>query len=133
MTNVRTKGNNAERKFIKEINNLKLGYNLMSSRLLSKYMDDNGVDLVDSPECIKKFPFHIQSKSFTSYIKYHDLFSSFKLKDKPLLIFHELTEKRGSRFYKLEDYVIMKKNDFYEIIKIINNGNKNSNNISNVS
>lgn len=130
MITPRKKGCDAERKFIKEINNLKLGYNLMSSRLLSKYMDDNGVDLVDSPECVKKFPFHIQSKSFTGYIKYHDLFSSFKLKDKPLIIFHELTEKRGSRFYKLEDYVIMRKNEFYEIIKNLNNANsKDSNNI----
>lgn len=123
MTNVRTKGNNAERKFIKEINNLKLGYKLMSSRLLSKYMDDNGVDLVDDPISIKKFPFHIQSKSYTGSVKYHDLFSNFKLSDKPLIIFHELTEKRGCRFFKLEDYVTMKKKDFYEILKKLNNGN----------
>lgn len=121
MTNVRTKGNNAERKFIREINNLELGYNLMSSRLLSKYMDDNGVDLVDSPTSIKTFPFHIQSKSLTGYVKYADLFSEFKLKDKPLIIFHELTEKRGSRFFKLNDYVIMKKEDFYEILKKLSN------------
>jgi hypothetical protein len=117
MTNVRTKGNNAERKFIIEINRLGLGYKLMSSRLLSKYMDDQGVDLVDAPNAPKKFPFHIQSKSYTSYLKYNDLFSQFQLVDKPLVIFHELTEKRGSRFFKVEDYVIMKKTDFYEILK----------------
>lgn len=121
MTNVRTKGNNAERKFIKEINELGLGYKLISSRSYSRYMDDHGVDLCDHPEADKKFPFHVQSKSFTAYLKYDDLFSNFKLKDKPLIIFHELTEKRGSRFFKLNDYVIMKKKDFYEILKNINN------------
>lgn len=117
MTNIRKKGNNAERKFISEINNLGLGYKLLSSRLLSKYMDDNGVDLLDAPDAPKRFPFHIQSKSYTNYLKYHDLFSEFKLIDKPLVIFHELTEKRGTRFFKIEDYVIMKKSDFYEILK----------------
>lgn len=117
MTNVRTKGNNAERKFILEINNLGLGYKLMSSRLLSKFMDNNGVDLLDAPDALKRFPFHIQSKSYSTYPKYNDLFKDFKLVDKPLVIFHELTEKRNVNFFKVEDYVIMKKSDFYEILK----------------
>lgn len=117
MTQQRRKGLNAERKFISEINGLDLGYNVGSSRMFSKYMDNMKVDIVDHPLSTCKFPFHIQSKSLTGYLKYHDLFLEFELKDKPLIVFHELTEKRGSRFFKLQDYVIIKKEDFYEILK----------------
>jgi hypothetical protein len=121
MVNVKRKGGNAERKFISEINGLDLGYLVGSSRLHSRYMDNMDVDIVDHPLATAKFPYHIQSKSITGYPKYHDIFSEFKLTDKPLIVFHELTEKRGSRFFKLSDYVIMKKEDFYEILKRLKN------------
>lgn len=117
MTNVRVKGNNMERKIVEEINNLNLNYNVGTSRFYSRYMDNMDVDIVDTPESIKRFPYHIQCKSYTSPVKYRDIFRDFKLKDKPLIIFHEVTEKRGSRFFKCGDYVILKKEDFYEILK----------------
>ena len=115
------KGNTFERKIISEINGLHLGYLVGSSRLHSRYMDNMDVDIVDHPLSEIKFPYHIQNKSITGYPKYHDIFSEFKLTDKPLIVFHELTEKRGSRFFKLNDYVIMKKEDFYEILKKLKN------------
>jgi hypothetical protein len=121
MANNKRKGSNCERKHISEINKLGLGYNVGSARMFSRYMDNMKVDIVDHPLSIKKFPFHIQDKSITGYPKYHDIFSEFELTDKPLVIFHELTEKRGTRFFKIEDYVIMKKKDFYEILKKLNN------------
>lgn len=118
--NNKRKGSDLERKVITEINNLDLGYNVGSSRYYSRFMDDNLVDIVDHPESTKKFPYHIQCKSVTGCLKYRDVFTEFKLKDRPLIIFHEVTEKRKSRFFKLEDYVIMKKEDFYDIIKKLN-------------
>lgn len=117
MTNVRTKGNNFERKIVIEVNNLNLGYSVGSSRLYSRYMDNMDVDIIDTPQSDKRFPYHIQCKSYTSSLKYKDIFKDFKLKDKPLVIFHEVTEKRGSRFFKCGDYVILKKEDFYEMLK----------------
>lgn len=117
MTNVKTKGSNLERKIVSEINDLNLGYNVGTSRLYSRYMDNMDVDIVDTPESNKRFPYHIQCKSYTSPVKYKDIFSEFKLKDKPLVIIHEVTEKRGSRFFKCGDYVIIRKEDFYEILK----------------
>lgn len=122
MTNVKTKGNNWERKVVIEINDLKLGYSVGSSRLYSRYMDNMDVDIVDTPESKERFPFHIQCKSFTSTLKYRDIFEQFKLKDKPLVIFHELTEKRGSRFFKCGDFVILKKEDFYKMLKNMKDG-----------
>lgn len=118
----KTKGSNFERKIVIEVNDLKLGYLVGTSRLYSRYMDNMNVDIVDTPEALRKFPYHIQCKSYTGPIKYRDIFEQFKLKDKPLVIFHELTEKRGSRFFKCGDFVILKKEDFYEILKNMKNG-----------
>ena len=121
--NVRRKGANYERKICKELN--EMGYKVGSSRLLSRYMDNNLVDICDYPDCLKKFPYHIQAKSITGYVKYDDIFSEFILTDKPLVVFHELTEKRGKIFKKIDEYVIMKKSDFYKLInKCTNNDNK---------
>lgn len=121
MTNVRTKGTNLERKIVSEINSLNLEYNVGTSRLYSRYMDNMDVDIVDTPESTRRFPYHIQCKSYTSPVKYKDIFSEFRLKDKPLIIVHEVTEKRGSRFFKCGDYVIIRKEDFYEILKNMKN------------
>lgn len=113
----KTKGSNFERKIIAEINDLDCGYSVGSARLHSRYMDNMKVDIVDTPLSINKFPYHIQCKSITGYPKYNELLKEFQLKDRPLIIFHEMTEKRGTRFYKIGDYVILKKEDFYKIIK----------------
>jgi hypothetical protein len=94
-----------------------MGYKVGTSRLMSKYMDDNLVDIVDYPDCVNKFPYHVQAKSVTGYPRYNDIFSEFKLTDKPLIIIHEFTEKRGKIFKKIDEFVIMKKEDFYEMLK----------------
>ncbi len=117
MSNSRRKGHGWERKICKELN--ELGYKVGSSRLLSRYMDNMLVDVCDYPDALVKFPFHIQAKSITGYVKYEDIFSEFQLEDKPLVIFHELTEKKGKIFKKKGEYVIMKKSDFYDIINKI--------------
>jgi hypothetical protein len=108
------KGNRFELKICKELN--EKGYKVGTSRLLSRYMDDNLVDICDYPDAITKFPYHIQAKSITGYPKYEDIFSSFVLTDKPLIIFHEYTRKTGKIFKKIDEYVIMKKSDFYKLI-----------------
>lgn len=122
MINSKSKGSNYERKIVNEINSLDLEYSVGTSRLYSRYMDNMDVDIVDTPESTKRFPYHIQCKSYTTPIKYREIFEGFKLLDKPLIIFHEITEKRGSRFFKCGDYVILKKQDFYNILKNMKNG-----------
>lgn len=121
MIHQRVKGNTFERDIIKEINGLGCGYLVGSSRMYSRYMDNQMVDIIDHPQSNKPFPDHIQCKSITGYVKYDDIFSQFKLLDKPLVVFHRLTEKRKTRFFTIQDYVIMKKEDFYDIIKKLNN------------
>lgn len=114
--NQKRKGSGYERKIVREVNEL-ANYKVGSSRLLSTFMDGKGVDIVDYPDSVLKFPFHIQCKSVTGKVDYHTLFMEFELVDKPLVVFHELTEKRGTRFFKVEDYVTLKKKDFYDLIK----------------
>lgn len=130
MAHPRRKGHNYERKVVKEINNLGIDYFVGTSRLFSPYMDSKKVDIVDIPESKKRFPFHIQCKSYTGYYKYGPLFNEFELKDKPLVVFHELTEKRGGRFYPKGEYVIMTKDCFYNIIKRLDSENYNTKSVS---
>lgn len=129
MTN-KTKGSNCERKIVTEINSLGLGYSVGTSRLYSRYMDNMDVDIVDTPESVRRFPFHVQCKSYTALLKYRDIFEEFKLKDKPMVVLHEVTEKRGSRFFKCGDYVIMKKETFYEILERYEKGNEKKSTVS---
>lgn len=117
MTNQREKGNRYEREIIIEINELNSDYKVGSSRYLSTYMDSKLVDVVDYPDCIKRFPFHIQCKSLSNRVPYEHIFAEFELKDKPLVIFHKLTKKSTKNFMTVGEFVIMKKADFYELIK----------------
>lgn len=116
MPDQRKKGHNYERKVVREINAMDSGYFVGSSRAFSRYMDSKGVDIVDVPESTKKFPFHIQCKSYTGYYKYNHLFKEFSFKDRPLVVFHQLTEKHGNRFVPVGEYVIMEKQCFYNLV-----------------
>lgn len=123
MANVRRKGHNYERKIVKEINSMDIGYFVGTSRLFNPHLDSKKVDIVDVPESKKRFPFHIQCKSYTGYYKYDPLFHEFSLKDKPLVVFHELTEKHGRKFMSKGEYVVMSKECFYNLIKQLDNDN----------
>lgn len=118
MANSRRKGHGYELKLCKELNNM--GYKVGTSRLLSRWMDNNLVDICDYPDSLVKFPYHIQAKSVTGYPKYEDIYREFKLTDKPLVVFHEFTKKTGKVFKKIDEFVIMKKSDFYDLINKLN-------------
>jgi len=93
-----------------------LGYKVRSSRELSKFYDDKGVDILDDPEGGTKFPHHIQCKSTSTRVKYEELFNKFTLKDKPLVIIHKFTKKAVTNFTSLGEYVIMSKQTYYDLI-----------------
>ena len=112
--NNRRKGITFEHTIMKEIT--KLGYTVRSSRELSKYYDDKGVDILDDPEGDSKFPHHIQCKSTSTRVKYEELFSKFTLKDKPLVIIHKFTKKAKTNFISLGEFVIMSKETYYNLI-----------------
>lgn len=110
----RTAGNDYERLVVRELK--KLGYDdVVTSRSESRNMDNSGVDIFD-PTGV--FPFYIQNKVYKSYPKLHELIEGESVrKDLPLLVFHKKVIKKGERFYTEGEYVSMKKEEFYKLLK----------------
>lgn len=110
----RTAGNNYERKVANELK--EIGYNkVVTSRSESRNMDNSGVDLFD-PTGV--FPFYIQNKVYKGYPKLNDLINNDLVpKDKPLLVFHKKVVKKGTRFFTEDEFVSMKKEVFYELLR----------------
>jgi hypothetical protein len=117
MANNRSKGIRYEQKVCNELN--ELGFNVRSTRELSKFYDDHKVDILDHPESEVKIPHHVQCKSTSTKPKYEEILNEFKLKDKPLVIFHKSTKKVNKNFKTLGEYVIMDKELYYEILKLL--------------
>lgn len=117
MNRNRTAGHNYERIIIKDLKIL--GYtSVVTSRAESRNMDNAGVDIFDTKNGEKELPFHVQCKNTTQKVDYPKLLNSELLpKDKPTFIFHKKTKKVNTRFMPEGEYVIMKKEDFYKLIK----------------
>ena len=109
----RSAGNNLERQYVQEIK--ALGYpGMVTSRAESRGLDARKVDVFDLDD---DFPFYIQVKNATLTQNYHNQFTD-ETRDrrKPFILMHQKTEKRGKRFYKVGEYVIMEKETFYNLI-----------------
>ncbi len=109
----RTAGNNYERHCV---NRLKKDgcLDVVTSRAESRNMDNRGVDIFGP-----SLPFHIQCKNTVKDVKYHDLLNEERLPtDKPLVIFHKKTEKRGKVFRQVGEYVIMKYETFNSLQQV---------------
>jgi 3-dehydroquinate dehydratase len=74
---------------------------------MNKNEDENG-----------RLIFDIQCKTTCNTLNYSKVIESMNIKKMPLIL-HRQTEKKGKTFYKKEDYVIMKMDDFIEILKLI--------------
>jgi Holliday junction resolvase len=116
--NNRSAGHSFERQIVNELKDLGFS-DVVTSRAESRNMDNNGVDIFG-----KTFKYFIQCKNSKSIVKYYDLIGKFeKLKetvkslDKPLIIFHRKTYKANTRFVTEGDFVLMRKKDFYNLLK----------------
>ena len=115
----RNRGNGYERLIVKELK--ELGYDAVTSRAESRNMDNRGIDIFSPPYCSNPLPVHIQCKNTVINPHYEDLLTSELLpNDKPTVVVHRKTKKANSRFVTQGDYVIIKKNDFYNLIKKTN-------------
>ena len=115
----RVAGHNLERLIVKELK--ELGYDAVTARAESRNMDNRGIDIFSPPYCSNPLPVHIQCKNTVINPHYEDLLTSELLPDdKPTVIVHRKTKKANSRFVTQGDYIIMKKNDFYNLIKKLN-------------
>lgn len=106
----RTAGHNYERQIIKELK--ELGFpDCVSSRSESKNLDNKGVDVVSNT-----LPIYVQIKTTKTSLNYDKIFKSFSLTDKPLVIFHKKTIKKLKKFVTSDEYVILKKDLFYDLL-----------------
>ena len=109
----RNSGNGLERTYVNEIK--ALGYpGMVTSRAESRGLDARKVDVFDLDD---EFPFYIQVKNSVTSQNYHKQFiDETRDRRKPFILMHQRTEKRGTRFYKVGEYVIMEKETFYNLI-----------------
>ena len=97
----RTAGLNYERQIAKEFR--ELGFSAVTSRYESRSLDDAGVDLVTS------FPLNPQMKVSINQPNVHELLTNTDAE----IIFYKRVQKVGARFMPCGEYVMMRKEDFY--------------------
>ena len=115
----RSAGHNYERKIAKELK--EMGYPVVTSRAESRNADAAGIDIFDPTG---DFPFYIQNKVTTRYPKIHDLIERERDEqwlDKNIIVFHKKVTKKNKRFVADGEYVSMKKEDFYKLLKHMKN------------
>lgn len=104
--NSKNKGSQYEQKIARELR--ELGFEkCLTSRLASKLLDDMKVDFVCTD------PFNIQAKAVEKGLVYHTVLQEMPEGSNYNVIFHKKNRK--------PELVVMLKEDFYEIIKILIN------------
>ena len=115
--NNRTAGNNYERLIVKELKELGYG-DAVTARSESRNMDARKVDVFG-----KSLPVNIQCKTTKDNFKVAEYYKENKdifPNDKPLVIFHKKTKKNKLKFISEGEYVYLKKDDFYKLLKYEN-------------
>jgi len=100
----RTAGLNYERQIASELR--AMGYEAITSRYESKRLDDAGVDLVTD------FPLKPQMKVSINQPNVHNLLTETEAE----LIFYKRVEKKGKKFMPRGEYVMLSKEDFYNLM-----------------
>lgn len=104
MRNNRTAGHGWELRVIKDLK--ELGYKASSSRLESRLLDSQGIDIVSD------FPLKIQCKTSINQPNVHDILTE-KQCD---VIFFRKQEKATKNFVTKGEYAMMRLDKLYEII-----------------
>jgi len=108
----RTAGNNYERSIVNELK--ELGYDVVTARSESRNADNAGIDILGD------FPYYIQCKVKKDYPKLNELINNDRperFQDKPIVVFHKKVKKAKTRFVTEGEFVSMRKEDFYKLIK----------------
>lgn len=119
MNRNRTAGHSWERTCINILKKIPYFKNSVSTRSESRNRDNDKIDIMNKNEDENgRLIFDIQCKTTCNTLNYSKVIESMNIKKMPL-IFHRQTEKKGKTFYKKEDYIIMKMDDFIEILKLV--------------
>lgn len=92
-----------------------------STRLLSRVMDNMKIDLCNNPmETEDKLPYLIQCKCYKGNIDYMKFLQEVPvIEDTIPIIFHKRTEKRGTRFFTVGNFVFLKEDDIIKMMVAI--------------
>ena len=104
MRNNRKAGNNYELKIIKDLK--EMGYKASSSRLESRLLDSQGIDIVSD------FPLKIQCKTSINQPNVHDILTEKECD----VIFFRKQEKATKNFITKGEYAMMRLDKLYELI-----------------
>lgn len=119
----RNKGNNYERKIVKELN--ELGFNTGTTRNNSKQQDNNKIDIYDYDGTL---PCKIQLKKTLATPSYFKIRSESTVNPKEFVLFWAKQEKGETNFKTVGEAVILDKAFFYKLLKLyLEYGNSNSN------
>lgn len=117
-----SRNRNAGHKFERDVAKLlrDIGFeHVVSTRSESRGRDNQGIDLMNKDELVNgRLPYNIQCKSMAERVPYFQL-----LRDLPAgtgsinVVFHQFTEKRGSKFHPKGHYAILNMEEFLKLIK----------------
>lgn len=116
----RTRGHNYERKIVKELQEIYKDTDICTSRSESKKLDDAKIDIADPNNSMD---YYIQLKSTQNVPPIKVIYETVGKKDKPLLIFWKMVEKRDKKQVSLGESVIMPKDFFYKLLRERNDKN----------
>lgn len=91
---------------------------VVTSRSESRSRDAQKVDLINKDELINgRFPFNVQAKTTTNHVKYAKLLDEMPIIEGVTnIVIHKQTQKTGTRFLPIGEFVIMKLSDFKQLI-----------------
>ncbi len=119
----RTAGHNWERELAEMFR--KNGFpHTVTSRSESYSRDAAKIDLINHEEVKHgQLPFSVQAKNMKGHVAYAKFLSELPVEDDKInVIMHKQTVKRGNRFIPLENYAIMKLDDFFTLVKLLHAG-----------
>lgn len=112
----RTAGHKKEQELAEKFR--QVGYpDVKTSRACNRYRDSQKIDLAYDNESVQgQFPFNVQSKDVTTL----NVFKTFEeipnQQDIVNILAVTKREKRGSKFMKTGEYVMMKESDFFDLL-----------------
>ena len=100
---------------------IEIGFpHVVTSRSESRSTDARKIDLMNSRERLNGvFPFAVQCKSYSSRLDYHKLMEEID-SDEIKVILHRFTKKAKTKFMTQGEYAILKIDDFFNLIKQLN-------------
>ena len=120
----RTAGHNFERQVVNKLKDIGFEH-VSTTRLESKARDDQKIDIMNRNEHANgRLPYNIQCKNTAGTLKYAKVLSELPQGKEINVVFHNQTEKSGTRFNTIGQYAFLNMDDFLDILKELKEAKK---------